>query len=615
MDEFLGKLAMRVAEQDHVDPRHLFCQRVDGLFSRDLFGTEAGARIRIAFQSRMGDYHHQVRLPAHFRDDALGGIHDLFKLVTLVVRGKLPPRHSRRDETHDAYAHTGEALDDVGAEICDTLFGLHADVGGEYRKASFPLSSPEGCETKVEVGIAHRHGVVAERIHRRDHGVGLARVLASEIVGQRCALRGIAGVEQEHVGLLGADAADQRGDFRQATVGRLVCIVVPRLQVTVQVGGTKQGQANFGSRARSGVQGWRRRRKAKQAKQAEKAAARQEPRGSLTHSGYLAEFDECRKRAGDGNQQAEVLLGEVRPGFCGGSPLAGDLHDADHLVFDEDRGAHQLLNGLIMAAAERDALKHGGVPGAREVIKQLRAFLACGADGESARAGHGECSDGLQLFRDDELQKLVLSSKRQNSHLVGFGFEEASYLLTQACQVGWFGRPSLLGQLFHKVSQISRKLFAHFYPPVRTPSAHHYSQSAAGHCDDFAANAAKRHLENKKRSTYTEESAREDHALCSRMGQRWPSRRSDLTRFHRRPHRRGEVVQHHMAIHGASISAAGVRPDHSFFWRKLHSFTGIFPVGAFLAEHFWSNSYALVSVAKYNEASGELQTIPGRIFV
>src|SRR3989454_9383888 len=151
--------------------------------------------------------------------------------------------------------------------------------------------------------------------------------------------------------------------------------------------------------------------------------------------------------------------------------------------------------------------------------------------------------------------------------------------------------------------------------PQSGPPAHHYSQSAAGHCDDFAANAAKRHLENKKRSTYTEESAREDHALCSRMGQRWPSRRSDLTRFHRRPHRRGEVVQHHMAIHGASISAAGVRPDHSFFWRKLHSFTGIFPVGAFLAEHFWSNSYALVSVAKYNEASGELQTIPGRIFV
>src|SRR5207245_10275170 len=104
---------LALAEQDHVDPRHLYCQRVDRLFSRDLFGTEARARIRIAFQSRMGDYHHQVRLLAHFRDDALSGIHDLFKLVTLVVRGKLPPRHSRRDEAHDAHAHAGEAFDDV----------------------------------------------------------------------------------------------------------------------------------------------------------------------------------------------------------------------------------------------------------------------------------------------------------------------------------------------------------------------------------------------------------------------------------------------------------------------------------------------------------------------
>jgi len=63
------------------------------------------------------------------------------------------------------------------------------------------------------------------------------------------------------------------------------------------------------------------------------------------------------------------------------------------------------------------------------------------------------------------------------------------------------------------------------------------------------------------------------------------------------------------------MSVAAPPADHSFFWRKLHSFTGIFPVGAFLAEHFWSNSYALVSVNKYNEASRELQTIPWKIFV
>ena len=43
--------------------------------------------------------------------------------------------------------------------------------------------------------------------------------------------------------------------------------------------------------------------------------------------------------------------------------------------------------------------------------------------------------------------------------------------------------------------------------------------------------------------------------------------------------------------------------------------TGIIPVGAFLAEHFWSNSYALVSRAQYDAKSLELQTIPFRVAV
>ncbi len=65
----------------------------------------------------------------------------------------------------------------------------------------------------------------------------------------------------------------------------------------------------------------------------------------------------------------------------------------------------------------------------------------------------------------------------------------------------------------------------------------------------------------------------------------------------------------------SAASSAVVRADRSFFWRKLHSLTGIFPVGAYLADHFWSNSYALVSVEKYNRTSQELQTVPWRVFL
>jgi succinate dehydrogenase / fumarate reductase cytochrome b subunit len=55
------------------------------------------------------------------------------------------------------------------------------------------------------------------------------------------------------------------------------------------------------------------------------------------------------------------------------------------------------------------------------------------------------------------------------------------------------------------------------------------------------------------------------------------------------------------------------KPDRSYIWDKIHSLTGIIPIGAFLVEHFWSNSFALVSIDRYNQASYDLQTIPWRV--
>jgi len=63
------------------------------------------------------------------------------------------------------------------------------------------------------------------------------------------------------------------------------------------------------------------------------------------------------------------------------------------------------------------------------------------------------------------------------------------------------------------------------------------------------------------------------------------------------------------------MSASKSQDQSAFFWRKLHSLSGIIPVGAFLAEHFWSNSYVLVSPEKYDAVSQELQTIPFRPIV
>jgi len=63
------------------------------------------------------------------------------------------------------------------------------------------------------------------------------------------------------------------------------------------------------------------------------------------------------------------------------------------------------------------------------------------------------------------------------------------------------------------------------------------------------------------------------------------------------------------------MSSATTQPGASYVLRKLHSLSGIVPVGAFLAEHFWSNSAVLVSGLKYDEVSRDLQTIPFRPLV
>jgi succinate dehydrogenase / fumarate reductase, cytochrome b subunit len=63
------------------------------------------------------------------------------------------------------------------------------------------------------------------------------------------------------------------------------------------------------------------------------------------------------------------------------------------------------------------------------------------------------------------------------------------------------------------------------------------------------------------------------------------------------------------------MSLTASRPQTDYLLRKLHSLSGLLPVGAFLAEHFWSNSAALVSPEKYNAVSQELQTIPFRPLV
>ncbi|HET6936317.1 MAG TPA: succinate dehydrogenase [Candidatus Angelobacter sp.] len=61
--------------------------------------------------------------------------------------------------------------------------------------------------------------------------------------------------------------------------------------------------------------------------------------------------------------------------------------------------------------------------------------------------------------------------------------------------------------------------------------------------------------------------------------------------------------------------ARGVPPlraaqGHSFFWRRLHSLSGIIPVGAFLVEHFISNAFATNGPHAYADQVKFLSGLP-----
>jgi len=70
----------------------------------------------------------------------------------------------------------------------------------------------------------------------------------------------------------------------------------------------------------------------------------------------------------------------------------------------------------------------------------------------------------------------------------------------------------------------------------------------------------------------------------------------------------------------ASRIAAGVAPlragqGRSFLLRRLHSLSGLFPVGAFLLEHFISNTFATNGLRAYTDEVKFLTGIPFLVFV
>jgi len=58
-----------------------------------------------------------------------------------------------------------------------------------------------------------------------------------------------------------------------------------------------------------------------------------------------------------------------------------------------------------------------------------------------------------------------------------------------------------------------------------------------------------------------------------------------------------------------------IRMSKTFLLRKLHQLSGIIPLGAFLLEHFYTNSKAMTGASDFNKAVSDLQSIPFVLFI
>lgn len=68
------------------------------------------------------------------------------------------------------------------------------------------------------------------------------------------------------------------------------------------------------------------------------------------------------------------------------------------------------------------------------------------------------------------------------------------------------------------------------------------------------------------------------------------------------------MSQTNPAVDGGPIS-------RTFWAKKLHSLTGVMPIGVFLLEHFWTNSFAIYGPQEFDEAVKKLQSLPYVIFL
>jgi hypothetical protein len=252
-DARAGALAVRVAKQDSVQLRVGGGDCVHGVLGR-LFGSTG---FQIASDAGVCRHQEQVGplLGAQFGHGPLHHLGGRLEAIGADVLRLLPLGHGRRSDADDRHLDARHGLDDVGREGPVLAAGRDRGIRGKPGEFGVVARAIEILEAEVELVIAHRHGVVAEQVHRQHHGIvrqlrgrdGEAQwaVPVADYglvdVFERRALNGVAAIDQQGVGFFAADLADQGGEFGKASRGGAAGEIVEGIDVAVHVGGGEHG--------------------------------------------------------------------------------------------------------------------------------------------------------------------------------------------------------------------------------------------------------------------------------------------------------------------------------------------------------------------------------------
>jgi len=194
----------------------------------------------------------------HLRHPGAGRLQDVagHRLAFKVFR--IPKHDLRRHEADEADLDRAGCPRSVADLLFDDVVGLEVErvllrigselplgqVGADEGKLRTRQRVEHEVQAVVELVIAERAAIIAEHVHRLDHGMHVARLhalLIGHVIAHRIALQEVAIVDQHRIAGFGANGIDQACGTRKAhRVVRLVGIIVVRHHVDVDVGGFHQ---------------------------------------------------------------------------------------------------------------------------------------------------------------------------------------------------------------------------------------------------------------------------------------------------------------------------------------------------------------------------------------